>query len=426
MKTNHVNTVICGAGIAGIATAYELAVKHGKKQILLLDKLQPMSLTTSKSGENFRDYWPQACMSELSARSLELMQSLAADSGNTFELRWTGYEFVSAMEGGEIFPTRFGNQHQRRNLPVHITRSADQPWSRSYLDDSIQQVAQISRAGAFDVHSLGMLLLGLARKAGVELRFGSIDGLERDGTGFRVHLNSGGAEQIFCSEELVLAAGPFVNELAQMLGVELPVESFLQRKFVIPDPKRVIPTDMPFTVFADSQYLDWTEEEKNLIRSDHEYQWLLEEFPAGLHIKPESGGRIKLGWAYNRKPSSPQWQVADDFDFPNITLRGASRFIPALRQYLEQIPTPVVQFAGFYTRTPENWPLIGPLDQQGLYTVSALSGFGTMTACAAAELCGAWMTGQALPGYARQFSPGRYQDDAVLAEMKLLDSDGQL
>ena len=423
MKTNRVNTIICGAGIAGIATAYELAVKRGQKHILLLDKLQPMSLTTSKSGENFRDYWPQPCMSELSARSLQIMQALATDSGNAFDMRWSGYDFVSGTAGREIFPTH-ARDSQRK--PFHITRSADQPWDRPYLDDSIQQVAHISGAGAFDVHALGTLLLGRAKKAGVELRYGVIDGLERDGRGFQVRLNRGGVEEIIQTEKLVLAAGPFVNDLANMLDIELPVESYLQRKFVIPDPNRVIPADMPFTVFADSQFLNWSDEDRDLIRSDPEYQWLLEEFPAGLHIKPESRGQIKLGWAYNRKPSSPQWQVADDFDFPNVTLRGASRFIPALGQYIEQLPTPVIQFAGYYTRTPENWPLIGPLEQEGLYTISALSGYGTMTACAAAELCGAWMTGQPLPGYARHFDPRRYLDDDMQAEMKLWQSDGQL
>ncbi|HIL98497.1 MAG TPA: FAD-dependent oxidoreductase, partial [Pseudomonadales bacterium] len=50
-------TVICGAGLAGIATAYYLSVKYGQKDIVLLDRFLPMSFTTSKSGENYRNYW---------------------------------------------------------------------------------------------------------------------------------------------------------------------------------------------------------------------------------------------------------------------------------------------------------------------------------------------------------------------------------
>jgi glycine/D-amino acid oxidase-like deaminating enzyme len=306
---------------------------------------------------------------------------------------------------------------------THLANGGARP---AYLSKSIRQIAHIPRAGAFDVHALGSLMLKRARKAGVELRYGMIDALQQVGDGYRVSLDRGDGQEDLHTQNLVLAAGPFVNDLAGMLGMNMPVESYLQRKFVIPDPLGIIPADMPFTIFADPQCLDWSEAEKHLIRDDPDYQWLLDEFPAGLHIKPESRGHIKLGWAYNRASSIPQWEVADDFDFPNVTLRGASRFIPALKPYVEQAPTPLVQFAGYYTRTRENWPLIGPLNTDGLYTVAALSGYGTMNACAAGELCAAWMTGSVLPSYAPYFHPDRYTDDAICAEMALLESDGQL
>jgi glycine/D-amino acid oxidase-like deaminating enzyme len=183
---------------------------------------------------------------------------------------------------------------------------------------------------------------------------------------------------------------------------------------------------MPFTIFADPQHLDWDEAERELIEGNPDYQWLLEEFPAGLHIKPDSPGRIKLGWAYNRSPENPRWEPAEEGNFPGIVIRGASRFIPGLKQYRDQIPTPVTQFSGYYTRTAENWPLIGPLQKPGLYAAAALSGYGTMAACAAGELCADHIMGAALPGYARQFHPDRYNDTEVLAEMASLASDGQL
>ena len=74
----HTNIAICGAGIAGIATAWSLAVKYRQQKIILIDKNQPMSLTTSKSGENFRDYWPHPCMTALTRHSIDMMQALVA------------------------------------------------------------------------------------------------------------------------------------------------------------------------------------------------------------------------------------------------------------------------------------------------------------------------------------------------------------
>lgn len=235
-----------------------------------------------------------------------------------------------------------------------------------------------------------------------------------------------GADQKIQTDHLILAAGPFTTKMAVQLGIELPLEAIAQRKFVIPDPMGVFPRDMPFAIAADSQYLDWSDQEKDMISVDESYRWLLDEFPPGLHIKPESNGHIELGWAFNRQAEAPRWNVSVDEDFPNIVVRGASRFVPGLRSYIDKLPTPVVQYAGYYSRTPENWPLIGPLALENLYIVAGLSGFGTMTACAAGELCAQHMTGYPLPQYQRNFHPIRYEDESMVAEMTALGSDGQL
>ena len=53
--------------------------------------------------------------------------------------------------------------------------------------------------------------------------------------GFELKLDRGDARHGLRTEKLVLAAGPFNANLAGMLGIELPIENFLQRKIVIPD-----------------------------------------------------------------------------------------------------------------------------------------------------------------------------------------------
>ncbi len=49
-----------------------------------------------------------------------------------------------------------------------------------------------------------------------------------------------------------------------------------------------------------------------------------------------------------------------------------------------------------------------------------------MTANAAGDLIARWVTGDTLPDYARHFSPGRYADPEILAEINAIQSDGQL
>ncbi len=38
--------VICGAGIAGIAAAYHLSVQRGVRDVVIVDELPPLSLTS--------------------------------------------------------------------------------------------------------------------------------------------------------------------------------------------------------------------------------------------------------------------------------------------------------------------------------------------------------------------------------------------
>ena len=417
-------TVIIGAGIAGIATAYYLSVKYGRQNILLVDRDQPLSYTTAKSGENYRDYWPQPCMASLARRSIELMKDLADESDNIFEMNTNGYDFVSFVKDREIFPSAHLRDPARAGELNRTTEQKEIGLRFPYLSDSVEQIVQVVQAGGLDVQAFGNLMLSKARKAGVRILRCHIDHLSY--ASGKYLLKSRENEDIE-ADELVLAAGPMNNRLTAELDVNLNIQSFLQRKFLIPDPLNVIPVDMPYTIFADPQFLEWTDEEKNLMTDDDEYRHLLDEFPPGVHIKPMPGGKIKLGWAFNRQCVKPQWQVSDDFDFPNITLRGASRFIPGLKDYVDELPTPVIQISGYYSRTPENWPIVGPVSgHPGLYTVAALSGFGTMVACATGELISQWMLGKSLPDYAGHFHPDRYQNPNILAEIENIESDGQL
>lgn len=364
-------------------------------------------------------------MAEFSARSLQLMQQVAAVSENPVRIKQTGYDFVSLRGDGDLFHAA---EHEDTREPASLIRYTDPSQLAAefpYLSPATRQVVRIARAGSMDVHALGSAMLASARSLGVRLVNAEVRKVERDTRGFYLPLSNDAGP--VTARELVLCAGPMTPPLAAQLGVTLDIQSFLQRKFVMPDPLGAIPRHMPFTIFADPQQLDWYDEERTLIAQDPDYQWLLEPFPPGLHIKPEPGGHIKLGWAFNRNASEPAWETADDFDFPNITLRGAARMIPGLRPYVDQPPTPLVQYSGYYSRTPENWPVIGPLPQhEGLYTIAALSGYGTMTACAAGELLAAWMNESNLPSYARHFHPDRRDDPEILAEIESSTNDGQL
>ena len=76
--------------------------------------------------------------------------------------------------------------------------------------------------------------------------------------------------------------------------------------------------------------------------------------------------------------------------------------------------------------TEENWPLIGPMGVDGAYMVAALSGFGTMAACAAGLLCAQWVTGAVLPEYAAALSAARYDKTHLISELRQTANKGLL
>ena len=77
--------VICGTGITGVAAAHFLS-KAGVRNILLLDERPPLSFTSDRSTECYRNWWPDAEMLALMNRSIDLMETFAEESGNVFRM----------------------------------------------------------------------------------------------------------------------------------------------------------------------------------------------------------------------------------------------------------------------------------------------------------------------------------------------------
>src|SRR5689334_24437532 len=94
------DVVICGAGIAGIAAAYHLAVRQRVKRVVLIDERDPLTLTSDKGTQAYRNWWPgpDDTMLRLVSRSIDLLEDSAAECGNTFRMSRRGYVFATADE----------------------------------------------------------------------------------------------------------------------------------------------------------------------------------------------------------------------------------------------------------------------------------------------------------------------------------------
>ena len=89
----HADAVVCGAGIAGIAAAHALVRDAGLARVLIIEQGAPLSLTSDKSTESYRNWWPgpDDSMLALSNRSISLMETLAQSTDNAIALDRRGY-----------------------------------------------------------------------------------------------------------------------------------------------------------------------------------------------------------------------------------------------------------------------------------------------------------------------------------------------
>jgi D-arginine dehydrogenase len=446
--------------MAGIAAAYYLSMRHGRSRIALIDRGQPMGLTSAASGENYRNWWPHPVMTEFTDRSIDLMEAIARDTGNRIRMTRRGYVLATrsadprelieqlycgygADAGGAIRihdgkgttayapPLSADWERAPAGVDVLLDRDLIRRSFPSFAGD-IAAVLHIRRAGDISGQQLGQFMLERIREKGGFVRNGNVTGIAKSGSKggrFTLAVERGQVIERMRADILVNTAGPYVGGIAEMLGETLPVETVLQQKIAFRDGRGAIPRALPFAIDLDGQTLDWDAEERAALAADPSRAWLTLPLPGGIHCRPDGGDAgqwIKLGWAYNRMPSAPLAEPEFDPSFPEIILRAASRLNPALKEYYGRLPRERVHYGGYYTMTKENWPLIGRMRTDGAFVVGALSGFGTMAACAAGELCAKWIAGAARPGYADKLSLARYEDEELMTELIGAGSKGVL
>jgi glycine/D-amino acid oxidase-like deaminating enzyme len=93
--------VICGAGIAGAAAAYHLAVRQRVPNVVIVDAREPLTLTSDKGTMGYRNWFdgPDDTMARFVGRSVSILEEMADECGNAFQLSRPGYAFVTADAG---------------------------------------------------------------------------------------------------------------------------------------------------------------------------------------------------------------------------------------------------------------------------------------------------------------------------------------
>ncbi|HEY0928543.1 MAG TPA: FAD-binding oxidoreductase [Gemmatimonas sp.] len=457
------DAVICGAGIAGIAVAHALAVRHGWRDVVLVDERAPMSLTSDKSTEAYRNWWPgpDDAMVRLMNRSIDLLEEWADASGNRFHLNRRGYLYttadpdrarrfedeaaLAAAQGAgpvRVYRSRADSESYRpsahrgygdhpEGADLFLDRDAIRHWF-PWLAPDICGVLHARRCGWFSGQQLGMYLLDEARAAGAVLVDGRVaDVWIDDGEVSAVLVRDAqGEEHRIATSRFVNAAGPYAPGVGRMVQADLPLFSEAHYKVAIEDVHGALDRDTGLVILDDAQTLAWPDDEREELANVPELRRFIEPMPAGIHLRPEGYGPSKtvlMLWDYHgdHRFDEPQFPMPADESYAEIVLRGMAALVPGFAAYLERLPAMYVD-GGYYTKTEESRPLIGAAGARGAYVCAGFSGFGLMAAPAAAELLALRMVGETMPSHAVAFSPDRYDDADYRARVATWGGTGQL
>ncbi|MDA0243807.1 MAG: FAD-dependent oxidoreductase [Chloroflexi bacterium] len=454
---NTADVVICGAGIAGVALAYQLAVQHGVKNVVLVDERPPLTLTSDKSTECYRNWWPGPGdeMVRLMNRSIDLLEQLAEVSDNYFHLNRRGYVYLTADPAqGQLFhetSLEIANLGAGE-LRIHHGRPSDPTYAPIHAHgydpaltgaDLVLDPAKIQaifpfvtadtvamlhprRCGWLSAQQLGMYLLEQVKQAGARLVVGRVMGVQTaEGRVSAVQIQSDTQTHTIHTPMFVNAAGPLLAEVGRLLGAEIPVYNELHGKVAFEDPLGIVPRHAPLMIWNDPVNLFWTEEEREDLAASEETRWLLETFPAGVHFRPEGGEgaqTLLAIWTYHVQPQPFVWPPRFEPEYAELVVRGLARMVPGLAVYAERMGKPWVD-GGYYCKTRENRPLACLFSHTaGAYVLGAFSGYGIMAAMAASELLAAQMVGAAVPDYAPAFDLRRYNDPTYQQLLENWDS----
>ena len=440
-----VEIAVVGAGNVGIAVAYYLIKEQGLRSVVLIDPRDPMSLTSAQSGENYRNWWPHPVMTAFTDHGIRLLEGIDQQTGGRLNMTRAGYALVTrrrapddlirdlyrgygttgaqirirdTVAGGYQPPRRAPWESAPDGVDVLVNQDLIRRTFPSYAT-GVSTVIHVRRAGSLSAQQLGQFMLEEIRSRGGRLIRAEVKGIAATSP-FALELATADGSKALRADKIVNAAGPMVRDIGAFLGEDIPVKCVYQQKIAFQDRGGAIPRDMPFSIDLDGQTLAWSAEDRELLAAEPSARHLVEPMPGGIHCRPDGavdGTWVKLGWAYNDRPSDPHDEEPVDPQFPDTVLRGASRLHAGLSTYVGRLPRGAHHYGGYYTMTDENWPLIGPMKTKGAFIAGALSGFGSMAACSTGALCAAWVTERPVADYARALSSERYADQTLMGDL---------
>jgi sarcosine oxidase subunit beta len=375
------STVVVGAGVIGASVAWHLATR-GAGDVSVLDRsVDPAGGSTAAATGGFRAQFGTAMNVRLSllsrAKLVRFREEVGADPG----YRPAGYLWIAEDEAAlrALRDARAIQHAEGLHEAVEIGADDAARLQPAIARDGIAGGAFCPTDGYIRPREIQAGYTSAAMRLGARFAWDErVTGFDLDGAS-RITAVRTTRDTIAC-DAVVNAAGAWARGLAQLAGVELPVQP-LRRQMASTVATRAIPADAPMTLYCAD----------------------------GFHFR-ERDGRVILSWPTPGNADDPFDVSVEPAWLERVASLKDAR-VPALRN------TPLDSsrsWAGLYEMSPDKHAILGPAAAvPNFYFANGSSGHGVMHSPALGQLLaeiildGSATTLDAAPLAAERFTTGR-------------------
>lgn len=336
------DVVIIGAGIMGLAIAYNLARHHGLTNIVVVDRLYLCGGASGRNGGGVRAQFSSEENIRLMRESIRICRDFASEMKINIWFRQGGYLFLVRSEEKRRTLERSVAVQNECGLSTRMLSPREAQGIVPELD--VEGVVAASYNPDDGVVFPWPFVWGYAQaaeKLGVEIAtFTDVQGFRTRGARIEAVVTSKGEIR---TSRVVNAAGAWSPEVARLLGVELPNH---------PHRHEICSTE-PLKLWLKPLVADLSD---------------------GLYFSQSMRGEIVGGISNEDVPSGLDMESSHRF----LALYGRAlvRACPILGRVKV-----LRQWAGCYDLTPDANPIVGEVDEvEGFYQASGFMGHGFMMA----------------------------------------------
>ncbi len=373
--------VVIGAGIMGLAIAYNLA-RFGVDRIVVVDAGYLCGGASGRNGGGVRAQWSSETNIRLMRRSIEICDDFATNMRINVWFRRSGYLFVArGDERAKQLEASCALQNEH-GLPTKMLDAADVKKLVPELDTS--RIVAASYNPDDGVVFPWPFVWGYARECqrlGVEVHTHTrVTGLETQGDRITGVVTDRGRIR---TPKVICAAGAWSPEITRMVGVELPSHP---HRHEICSTEPLKPFLKPF----------------------------VGDLATGLYFSQSMRGEIVGGISNAHVPEG--LDQGSSLRFLALYARSLTRAMPVLGHVRV-----LRQWSGCYDITPDGNPLVGRVDAiEGLVLSSGFMGHGFMMAPIMGELLARHLLYDEEKELFERWNLRRYAEGKLLSESMIL------